>query len=467
MADPFEMSASISVEQHHETERAFRHRTAVVLGTAKDILSPTPSLAMRDNWQKRVNVKVGKDVSRREVLKRIGAAGSAGGLGTLAGCSAIQRNQGGAETPTPQAQETTEATEATDQGTAQGGGGANTSQQGTTQGGVDVGTPEEAPDYQLVELVPPPTDLNFDEEPPEREITMVTHDASTSFFDPTIAGLHDAADQLGWSANFTGPSSGFSVQEQVSILESAVTSGPDAIATTIADPEAYDNVINRALENDISIVTYNTNALSSEQMREKYGRSLAYTGQSQVGAGYASGLSMVEKLPDDASLVTPALSDPGHSALSARAQGMEMAVRQNSDLELTDRLNYTGNSNEGVTRVQNHLTSNPDLDGIMGADAFSWFIGDALANQGMGDEVIGGGFDLVTETLNHISEGAMDYTIGQDPYSQGYVPTKQLFAYLDRGMPPKNYATGAEVIDSENIEFAMERSQAWAQLADN
>ena len=407
---------------------------------------------MRDSWQGRINVEVGKNVNRRTVLKRIGAAGSAGGLGALAGCSAIQRDQGDTETSAPQ---------------TQGDGGSNTSQQGTTQGGADVGTSEEVPDYQLVELVPPPTDLSFNEEPPEREITMVTHDASTSFFDPTIAGLHDAANQLGWSANFTGPSGGFDVQEQVSILESAVTSGPDAIATTIADPQAYDSVINRALDNDIPIVTYNTNALDGKQMREKYGRSFAYTGQNQVGAGYVSGLSMIEKLPDDASLITPALSDPGHSALSARAQGMEMAIRQTSNIELTDRLNYTGDSNEGVTRVQNHLTANPDLDGIMGADAFSWFIGEALANQDMGGEVIGGGFDLVADTLNQISNGIMDYTIGQDPYSQGYVPTKQIFAYLDRGIPPKNYETGAEVIDSENIEFAMERSQAWGQLTNN
>ncbi|WP_225336146.1 sugar ABC transporter substrate-binding protein [Halomicrobium urmianum] len=293
---------------------------------------------------------------------------------------------------------------------------------------------------------------------------MVTHDASTSFFDPTIAGLHDAASQLGWSANFTGPSSGFSVEEQVSILESTVDSGPDVIATTIPDPSAFDNVINRALENDIPVVTYNTLALSRDQMREKYGRALAYTGQDQVAAGYVCGLAMLDRLPDDASLVTPGLSDPGHSALSARADGMEMAIQQNSDIELTDRLNYTGDSNEGISRIENHLTSNPELDGIMGADAFTWFIGNALENQDMTDEVVGGGFDLTTDTLEHINNEVLNYTIGQDPYSQGYMPTMQLFAYMDRGIPPKDYATGAEVIDQSNIEFAMERSGGWGEL---
>ena len=38
-----------------------------------------------------------------------------------------------------------------------------------------------------------------------------------------------------------------------------------------------------------------------------------------------------------------------------------------------------------------------------------------------------------------------------------------MFQYLDRGIPPKNYPTGAEVIDTENIEFAQERSN-WGTL---
>jgi ABC-type sugar transport system substrate-binding protein len=345
----------------------------------------------------------------------------------------------------------------TGDGNGNGNGGSGTATDSIGGGG-------NAPNYQLVELNPPPTELDFNSDPPERQITMVTHDASTSFFDPTIGALHDAASQFGWSANFTGPSSGFSVQTQVNILNSVVDSGPDAIATTIADPSAYDDVINRALDNDIPVVTYNTLAHTRDEMRNKYGRALAYTGQDQVAAGYVCGLAMLDRLPDDASLVTPGLSDPGHSALSARAEGMEMAIRQNSDIELTDRLNYTGDSNEGVSRIENHLTANPDLNGIMGADAFTWFIGNALENQGMAGDVVGGGFDLTTQTLEHINNDTLRYTIGQDPYSQGYFPTVQMFAYLDRGMPPKDYPTGAEVIDTSNIEFATNRSGGWGDL---
>lgn len=392
----------------------------------------------------RLDIRVGRGVSRRDLMKQVTAAASAGALGGLAGCSALQRGE-----TSPTSMQGTDA----EQTQAQNEANQEPQQQ-----------EDEAPPFQIVELIPPPTELNFSEAPPARDITMVTHDASTSFFVPTIAGLHDAARQLGWNANFTGPTSGFDVQRQVSILESAVSSGPDVIATTIADPSAYNGVIQQALDNDIFVVLYNTAALDRQQLRDQFGRALAFTGQQQVAAGYVCGLTFLDKLPDDAELVTIGTCCPGHSALEARSQGIELAIQLNSDIELTNRVNYTGTASEGVSALENQITANPDLDGIVGTDAFTWFIGEAINNQNATDRIVGGGFDLTEETLDFIEQEVLKFTIGQDPYSQGYIPTVQAFEYLDRGMPAKNYDTAAEVIDTENIEFARERSGAWDSL---
>jgi ABC-type sugar transport system substrate-binding protein len=390
-----------------------------------------------------IEIKAGVGVSRRDLLKQVTAAVGTGALAGLAGCGG---QSGGNGTGTPTEVSTNEAqTQTTDEGGSGGGEGGS------------------VPNFQLVDLTPPPTTLDYQSSPPSREITMVTHDASTSFFVPAIAGLHDAARQLGWQATFTGPTDGLDVTRQTELIESAIDSGVDAIATTIVDQNAYDQAISRSFEEDIPVVSYNTNPLTREQMREKFGRALAYTGQGQVGAGYVCGLALLERLPDDASTVTIGTCCPGASFSENRSAGMEMAIRQNSDLELTEMINLTTQASEGVTKVENHLTANPDVDGIIGTDAFTWFIGDALENQNMTEDVVGGGFDLTGQTLSHISDGVLKFTIGQDPYSQGYVPTNQMFQYLDRGIPPKNYPTGAEVIDTSNIEFARRRSD-WGTL---
>lgn len=396
----------------------------------------------RDNV---VEINAGRGVSRRNLLKQVSAAMGAGALTGLAGCNTNNAQdtdtQMDQETGTPMDQEGTPTP-------------TNQPQSGDGEG---------VPEFQLINLNPPPTDLDYESEPPSRSMTMVTHDASTSFFVPAIAGFHDAARQLGWDATFTGPTDGLDVNRQVELIESAIDSGVDAIATTMVDQNAYDQTITRAFENDTPVVTYNTNPLSRDQMRDKFGRALAYTGQGQVGAGYVCGLALLERLPDDATTVTIGTCCPGASFSENRSAGMEMAIRQNSDLELTEMVNYTGQASEGVSNLENHITANPDVDGIIGTDAFTWFIGDALDNQGMVDDIVGGGFDLTGETLQHISDGILKFTIGQDPYSQGYVPTNQMFQYLDRGIPPKNYPTGAEVIDTDNIDFALERSD-WGTL---
>ncbi|WP_247004279.1 substrate-binding domain-containing protein [Halosolutus gelatinilyticus] len=373
----------------------------------------------------RASIDLGAGVSRRDVMRRLGAASAVGATASLAGCSDLVFRDG-------------------------------------EDDGSSARNCEDGVNYQQIDLVPPPTDLDYESGGNEREVNMVTHDAATSFFDPTMAGLHDAASQVGWSANFSGPTGGEDVEEQVTILESTVDAGPDVILTTIIDEHAYDSVLQEALDNDIVVLAYNANSLSTQQMEEQFDRALAYVGQDNYAAGYVCGLAAAERLESDDGQVTIATCCPGHSALGERAAGIKDALTEETGVE-TDQLDVTDDSNEGIARLEDHIASTENLLGIVGTDAYTWFIGEALKSQGVEDELLGGGFDLEEPTMEAINNGVMDYTIGQDPYSQGYVPTMLAWLYMERGIPPKDYKTGAEVIDQENIEFALKRSD-WSTL---
>ncbi len=396
----------------------------------------------------RISIDVGANVERRTVMKQVAAAMSVGALGGSAGCQGIfqQQENGG---------------DGGDGGDGGGDGSDGTGGDGGDGGdggGQQNGDLPEPPDYLLVELIPPPDDLDYQSMWGERDITMVTHDASTAFFNPTIAALHDSAQALGWNANFTGPTGGHNVEEQLSILESTVDAGPDVIATTITDPQAYDSVIQEALDNDIFIITYDTNALTRDEQREKFGRAFAYMGGVPFSNGYVCGLAGAERLPDDADTVTIGTCCPGHSSLQARTNGIELALRHELGADIdVNVLEYGGDAGEGVSRLENHIVSTDGLDGIIGTDAFTWFIGEAIANQGVEGEIMGGGFDLTNATLEAIQNDVLQYTIGADPYSQGYMCTSQAWIYLERGIPPKNFRTGAEVIDSSNVDVAIQR----------
>jgi simple sugar transport system substrate-binding protein len=77
-----------------------------------------------------------------------------------------------------------------------------------------------------------------------------------------------------------------------------------------------------------------------------------------------------------------------------------------------------------------------------------------------------GGFDLLPTTMESIRDGNMQWTIGQDPYTQGLMPVLMAWKQLERGYPGVFYDTGAEVVDASNIAAIIEREQGWIDQTD-
>lgn len=73
------------------------------------------------------------------------------------------------------------------------------------------------------------------------------------------------------------------------------------------------------------------------------------------------------------------------------------------------------------------------------------------------------GFDLVKPLLNGIDAGNIDFTVGQDPYSQGFQNVPLAWMYLERGIEMKDLEWGVSVVDQENVGFALER-RSWGDL---
>ncbi|MEO8409500.1 MAG: substrate-binding domain-containing protein, partial [Propionivibrio sp.] len=63
-------------------------------------------------------------------------------------------------------------------------------------------------------------------------------------------------------------------------------------------------------------------------------------------------------------------------------------------------------------------------------------LGKALLATGRAGAVRVVTHDLVSDTVHLIEKGVFDFTIGQDPVAQGYLPLKILYAYLQDGVLP-------------------------------
>lgn len=396
-------------------------------------------------------ISIDLGVSRRTLMKQLGAAGLAGGL---AGCSGLRSSD------QTTAQDTQNTASGGDQSSGDGGGGGD----------------DALPSALRVPLVPPPTADSMDLSDPtheEREMVFVTHVVDT-FMTGIIVGMNDALNNVGWTGEFVGPSS-HNPAQQIEILNTTVSrlrNGRDAVATSILDKNQYTGPVQNAIDNNLPVASYNTSVYSGEysEMMDTFGTVIPYVGQKFVEAGVAVGLTgyerAKEKVGSDAEIVAqPTTSAPDHPALSARAQGIRMALEAQDDTRVLDTLNVSGDTSQAINRVDTKYSSNPDINLILGTALQGAIAGGRLVeNQGLQDSMTVGGFDLPEPTLNGIRNGTIDFTAGQDPYSQGNMPVNMMWNYMERGIPMKDFNTGISVIDQSNIEFAARRSGSWGDL---
>ena len=403
-----------------------------------------------------VSIELG--VSRRKLLKQLGAVGL---IGSSAGCNSLRQNQSPTERQT--GTETNTVVDTSDQTD-----NTNNNQQ---QGSI--------PDFIRVPLVPPATADGMDLSNPtdeQRRMVYVTHNGTNQFFTPVIAGMNDALNMLGWTGQFTGPT-GNDQAKQVEILNTQIDSlegGKDLLATTVLNESSYAAPVKKALDKNIPVAQYNTtvDAWDFDFMMSEFGQVLPYVGQRAYPAGNAVGITAYQKaqeiLGEDEQLtVLPCIAVPGHPALQVRTDGFENSIGQQDNVEMLDELNVSTDVSQATTRVQDAYNANPDINVILGSGFWAPAAAAQLVdNEGLQDEMVVGGFDLPSSTLNGIQNGTITFTVGQDPYSQGYRPVHLAYQYMDRGIPMKDFITGVSIVDESNIDFAQKRSGSWSDLVD-
>ncbi len=87
-----------------------------------------------------------------------------------------------------------------------------------------------------------------------------------------------------------------------------------------------------------------------------------------------------------------------------------------------------------LTVIQSYAQGHPNTKGMFAVDAGSTQgVAQTIQKQGLKGKVKGGGYDLLTPTIDLLSAGYIQFTIDQQPYLQGFYPVLQLYMYLASG----------------------------------
>lgn len=294
---------------------------------------------------------------------------------------------------------------------------------------------------------------NFPKTPPW-QFWFVNHVTTNLFFVPTIFGMGDAAALLGLpKPKWTGSTSS-TIATMVSAINTAVAAKANGIATTVINSTPTDTSfrtpVANAMNAGIPVVSYNADGPIIKGVAYPGTNRLCYVGQ----ALYLSGQQMGQQIK---TLAKPGevvifIATPGTANIQPRYDGAASVL---TPAGYTVKMVATGASTavEGPEEKAS-LIGSKNITGAFAVDAGSTEeLGPTLASLGLAGKIPAGGFDLTPGTLTAINAGQLDFTINQDPYLQGFLPTLYLYLFNLTGglVSPPNTDTGLSFITKSNV----------------
>jgi len=287
---------------------------------------------------------------------------------------------------------------------------------------------------------------------PAWQFWFVNHVYTNTFFVPTQYGFADAAALLDIPVpKWGGSASTSSVSQMVSFLQTAISAKANGIATTVINATGFTTPVMDAMNAGIPVVTYNADGVYTSNGTPDIGTNrLCYVGQ----ALYLSGQQLGERIK---SLVTTPgeivifIATPGTGNIQPRFDGAA-AVLKAAGYTVSEIATGAATSVE-LAAEKAYFLGHKGVKGAFAVDAGSTeFLAQALSGSGL-SSLPAGGFDLTPVTLSAIQSGAINFTINQNPYLQGFLPTLYLYMYnLSGGLvPPPDTDTGLSFVTKTNV----------------
>ncbi len=257
-------------------------------------------------------------------------------------------------------------------------------------------------------------------------------------------GMQKAADEEKVKGVFTGPTT-TDIGQQIDIIENLLLQGAAGIAISPNDPTAVIQVINRAIEQGVPVVTFDSDAPDSKR--------IAYIGTDNEGAGTVAGETLAKYMngKGEVAILTGGL---GALNLNLRIKGFKAALEKYPDMKALPPEADDDDSEKATAIAENLLMSHPNLGGFFGVSAPGG-PGAARAVKAAGKvgKVKIVGFDDTPECREYIKEGVIQATVAQRPFDMGYQAIKVLVE-ARKGNPPKKKImdTGVVVISKDNLE---------------
>ena len=286
---------------------------------------------------------------------------------------------------------------------------------------------------------------------PAWQFWFVNHVTTNTFFTPTQYGFADAAAILDIPVpKWTGSTNSVASQ-MVAQINAAVSAKAAGIATTLINSSSFTTPVANAMSAGIPVLSYNADGVVSKSGVPDIGcNRLAYVGQALFTSGQQLGERIKSEVPTPGEIAI-FIETPGTANIQPRFDGAN-AILSPLGYKVAEITTTTVPATI-LANEKAYLLAHKSVKGAFAVDSTSTsFLAQALSETGL-SHLPNGGFDTVPQTLTNIKAGTTGFTIYQDPYLQGFLPTLYMYLYNISGgtLVPSDTDTGLSFITKNNL----------------
>jgi len=283
------------------------------------------------------------------------------------------------------------------------------------------------------------------EKPPEagKKVFVMVPKGVHPYYGPCWQGFQDAAKKYGVEAEQATPKE-FELPQQVEVLENIIGKKPAGIAISAVDDQGLKNVIEKATNAGIKVLTFDAPAPST--------KAITYIGTLNPEAGYQAGLKMAELMKNEGE-VAVLQGGLGAPNLNDRFEGFKKALAEKApNIKIVAREDTQGKVDVTVSKTENILTAHPNVKAIFGVSA-ECIPGSAPVLKRLNKTgIILAGFDDSPEALAAIKDGDCAFCIAQKTYKMGWMSVEKLLDACNGKPLEKQYDTGIIFVTKDNVD---------------
>ena len=268
---------------------------------------------------------------------------------------------------------------------------------------------------------------------------MITHETpGDTFWDRIRSGAEQAAKDTGSTLKY---SSDPDATKQATLIDTAVNSKVDGIASTLVTPDALIPSLKKAEAAGIPVDTFNSGLDFYQQAG-----SIAHFSSDEKLAGQQAG---AKAKAAGATKILCTIQQTGSVALEDRCAGVKDSFSN------TENLQVNGADDSAVTSaIQAKLSEDKSINWVITLGAPQALDTIKAAGAAGRSDVKVGTFDLNADAAKAVQAGTLQFCIDQQPYLQGYLAVTQLYLYKKNGNVMgggKATLTGPSFVDSSNV----------------